>query len=121
MNYQIYPFPMAALFLRSTRFRWQQRPVTESEAITDFGLRDVYIGPGCENLCGGHGNCQMTLTPVCECDHGYQGNNCSPWNTQNPVNVCFFLNFVMGDHSFLTAELSRINLIPNNCVQEISI
>ncbi|XP_052779173.1 reelin-like isoform X2 [Mya arenaria] len=68
---------------KATRFRWQQRPVNDDEAITNFGLTDVYIGPSCQDMCGGHGNCHTQTFPSCICDPGHHGDNCYPWDAEN--------------------------------------
>ncbi|KAL4226959.1 hypothetical protein ACF0H5_014936 [Mactra antiquata] len=68
---------------RATRFRWQQRPIQDKEAITTFGIKDIYIGPSCKELCGGRGNCNLDTFPACNCDDGHKGDNCYPWNIQN--------------------------------------
>ncbi|WAR26103.1 RELN-like protein [Mya arenaria] len=71
----------------ATRFRWQQRPVNDDEAITNFGLTDVYIGPSCQDMCGGHGNCHPQTFPSCICDPGHHGDNCYPWDAENKVGI----------------------------------
>ena len=69
-------------FCRSTRFRWQQHPLDDIEAITDWGIKDVYIGSQCDRMCSGHGNCHY---PACNCDEGYTGSECYAWTADNPV------------------------------------
>ena len=72
-----------ALF-SATRFRWQQHPVDDIEAITDWAIKDVYIGPPCDQMCSGHGSCHY---PACSCDDGYAGNECYIWTARNPVSL----------------------------------
>ncbi|XP_060574508.1 reelin-like isoform X2 [Ruditapes philippinarum] len=71
----------------STRFRWQQRPVDDEHSVVDFGLRDIYIGPACEDLCNGHGVCRPNNYPACVCDDGHHGRNCYPWKVNNPTEL----------------------------------
>ncbi|XP_045165547.2 reelin-like [Mercenaria mercenaria] len=68
---------------KATRFRWQQRPVMDEEAVTDFGIREIYIGRACQDLCGGHGICHPANFPACICDDGHRGDNCYPWKVKN--------------------------------------
>ena len=63
----------------------------DTEAVTDFGVRGVYIGPACDSLCGGHGDCDILHYPACTCDEGYYDDNCYPWRVKNPVRAAAML------------------------------
>ena len=53
----------------SVRFRWRQDP----DALVKWAINDVYIGPGCDQMCNGHGICDHG---ACLCDPGYSGTTC---------------------------------------------
>ena len=55
------------------RFRWNQALYRSTDQGVEWALDDVYIGPGCEQMCHGHGYCD---DGVCICDVGYGGENC---------------------------------------------
>ncbi|CAH1782623.1 unnamed protein product [Owenia fusiformis] len=59
----------------STRFRWRQ--VDENNQHSNGGqhwaIDDVYIGPGCKDMCSGNGRCDF---PDCKCRRGYSGEVC---------------------------------------------
>lgn len=66
---------------RTVRFRFYQR-----HSDTHWAVENFYIGPACENQCGGHGDC---LDQHCLCDPGFTGSNCYASTTlkviQNPA------------------------------------
>ncbi|XP_048861285.1 reelin-like [Brienomyrus brachyistius] len=63
----VYPLP-DSLANTAVRFRFYQR-----HSDTQWALENFYIGPECEDHCGGHGDC---LNRRCLCDHGFSGPNC---------------------------------------------
>uniref|UniRef100_A0A3B3T8V8 Reelin n=1 Tax=Paramormyrops kingsleyae TaxID=1676925 RepID=A0A3B3T8V8_9TELE len=63
----VYPLP-DSLANMAVRFRFYQR-----HSDTQWALENFYIGPECEDHCGGHGDC---LDRRCLCDHGFTGPNC---------------------------------------------
>ena len=73
-------------------FRWVQwldQPINSVDKQS-WALDDVYVGPACSDLCGGHGHCDY---PVCICDHSYGGDNCH--QTRN-IKVC--MNNILYQH-----------------------
>lgn len=50
------------------RFRFYQK-----YSDMQWGIDNLYIGPGCMDNCNGHGDC---LKEQCICDPGYSGPNC---------------------------------------------
>lgn len=69
------------------RFRWNQQfyedEFTAANAIP-WAIDDVYIGPGCEQMCNGHGIC-ATDGATCICDSGYGGPTCCEEIPNNPT------------------------------------
>ncbi|XP_026788519.2 reelin isoform X1 [Pangasianodon hypophthalmus] len=63
----VYPLP-DSLTDTAVRFRFYQR-----HSDTQWAVGNIYIGPACENHCGGHGDC---LDQRCLCDPGFSGQNC---------------------------------------------
>ncbi|XP_058607158.1 reelin isoform X3 [Onychostoma macrolepis] len=63
----VYPLP-DSLADTTMRFRFYQR-----HSDTQWAVENFYIGPACENHCGGHGDC---LDQHCLCDPGFTGPNC---------------------------------------------
>lgn len=57
-----------AVVHRTVRFRFYQR-----HSDTQWAVENFYIGPACENHCGGHGDC---LDQHCLCDPGFTGPSC---------------------------------------------
>uniref|UniRef100_A0A673MNI9 Reelin n=1 Tax=Sinocyclocheilus rhinocerous TaxID=307959 RepID=A0A673MNI9_9TELE len=76
----VYPLP-DGLADTAVRFRFYQR-----HSDTQWAVENFYIGPACENHCGGHGDC---LDQHCLCDPGFTGPSCYASTTlkvnQNPV------------------------------------
>ncbi|XP_038061332.1 reelin-like [Patiria miniata] len=56
------------------RFRWYQGFYRSHDQPRPWALDNVYIGPLCPELCGGHGACMDGNQ--CRCDRGYGGRNC---------------------------------------------
>uniref|UniRef100_A0A8B9J9J5 Reelin n=1 Tax=Astyanax mexicanus TaxID=7994 RepID=A0A8B9J9J5_ASTMX len=63
----VYPLP-DSLADTSVRFRFYQQ-----HSDTQWAVENFYIGPACQNLCRGHGDC---LDQRCLCDPGFSGSNC---------------------------------------------
>ncbi|TRY95474.1 hypothetical protein DNTS_000445 [Danionella cerebrum] len=57
----------------ATQFRWIQFAALGERH--SWAVDQVYIGEACANLCSGHGYCANG--PVCICDQGYHGEDCS--------------------------------------------
>ncbi|KAL3853203.1 hypothetical protein ACJMK2_016762, partial [Sinanodonta woodiana] len=98
-RWQRVTIPLEKMVISSaTRFRWQQLPYEVSEkkdfnkeanysksakkeVVSDWAVKDIYIGPRCEDMCQGHGVCRF---PDCVCDEGYSGQPCRAWIIDNP-------------------------------------
>ncbi|XP_022095907.1 reelin-like [Acanthaster planci] len=65
----------------TVRFRWYQGFYRSHDQPRPWALDNVYIGPLCPELCGGHGAC--VDGHQCRCDQGYGGRNCYALQ-QNP-------------------------------------
>ncbi|XP_062860161.1 reelin [Trichomycterus rosablanca] len=63
----VYPLP-DSLSDTAVRFRFYQQ-----HSDMQWALENFYIGPACENHCGGHGDC---VDRHCLCDSGFSGPNC---------------------------------------------
>ncbi|XP_023681705.2 reelin isoform X1 [Paramormyrops kingsleyae] len=66
----------------SVRFRWYQGFYVGGAAPPTWALDNVYIGPRCQDMCGGHGACVGAAR--CTCDLGYSGPDCSVPHVPNP-------------------------------------
>ena len=76
---------------RGTRFRWiQVTPDSARVAAWQWGIRQVYIGPACSDMCSGQGFCQY---PTCHCDKGFYGESCQ---VSTDHKVCVFKWTVCG-------------------------
>ena len=64
----------------TTQFRWRQPSMATK--MHSWSLDRVYIGESCPNYCSGHGHC-TNPGPVCQCDPGFVGEDCSQTETQN--------------------------------------
>ncbi|XP_043944459.1 reelin isoform X3 [Protopterus annectens] len=64
----------------ATQFRWIQREGGEEKQ--SWGIDHVYIGEACPKFCSGHGYC--TTGAVCICDEGFQGADCSVFDSDLP-------------------------------------
>ncbi|XP_057204020.1 reelin isoform X1 [Triplophysa rosa] len=67
----------------ATQFRWIQQEAAGERY--SWGVDHVYIGEACPGLCGGHGYC--TSGPVCICDEGYHGEDCSSSSSELPSTI----------------------------------
>lgn len=54
-----------------------------------WAIENVYIGPACENHCGGHGDC---VNQRCFCDAGFSGSNCYVTLVQEVEPNCYTLD-----------------------------
>lgn len=55
-----------------TRFRWVQMEWGDRD---NWGIKRVYVGHQCPNMCSGHGQCNEG---ICKCEAGFTGQQCAP-------------------------------------------
>lgn len=67
----------------ATQFRWIQMEAPGERY--SWAVDQVYIGEACAGLCSGHGYC--TSGPVCICDEGHHGDDCSLSSTDLPSSI----------------------------------
>uniref|UniRef100_A0A671T1G7 Reelin n=1 Tax=Sinocyclocheilus anshuiensis TaxID=1608454 RepID=A0A671T1G7_9TELE len=67
----------------ATQFRWIQHEAPGERY--SWAVDHVYIGEACPGLCSGHGYC--TSGPVCICDEGHQGDDCSLSSSELPSSI----------------------------------
>ncbi|XP_016393771.1 reelin-like [Sinocyclocheilus rhinocerous] len=67
----------------ATQFRWIQHEAPGERY--SWAMDHVYIGEACPGLCSGHGYC--TSGPVCICDEGHQGDDCSLSSSELPSSI----------------------------------
>ncbi|XP_050414411.2 reelin isoform X2 [Patella vulgata] len=66
----------------SVRFRWHQGIIPEYDFGPEWAVDNIYIGMSCLSHCNGHGRCNENM--MCDCDDGYSGMTCIPYES-NPT------------------------------------
>ncbi|XP_077972003.1 reelin-like isoform X1 [Styela clava] len=82
-----YTIPLSKDLCGSVRFRWYQGFYADAFAAASavtWGIDDVYIGPGCDQMCNGHGVCTNEGNK-CICDSGFTGPTCCDLNLATPT------------------------------------
>ncbi|GAB1600886.1 reelin [Argonauta hians] len=59
------------------RFRWTQGYIPYFDYAPEWAIDNVFIGMMCLSHCNGHGSCGSSM--LCECDTGYNGDMCIPF------------------------------------------
>ena len=62
--------------IRSLRFRWYQGFIPPEDYAPEWAVDNIFIGMACMQHCLGQGHCDDTM--MCTCDHGFQGDTCTP-------------------------------------------